>query len=158
MGFEAFTLLVESTANPNQILQILIGYGFKPKQNTARTVGENKYEFVNDAFILEAAIDPSSTGAARLVIEQALCNPTSAEKCITSVLFDVLSLGAYRGWFLTSSTPNLSFDSEKHSAATVIDLVLKESRALRAKWQAAFGNKTGPVRIADAYSFVGVIS
>jgi hypothetical protein len=156
MGFEAITIDIESSADPASAARLLDSLGFQ-KRGGKSASNATLLECVTPNFIIEAALKPKSSGISALRIELALCNPSEADPFFATVVDGALSLGAFRLWFMTSLQPGIHFDSSEHSPEEILRVLRQQLVGLRSKWQLAFGNKTGPVRIAEAYAFVGVI-
>jgi len=155
MGFEAISVGLELDSAYAETLSLLSSLGFAVAPSQDRDTV--RLEYINEQFIVEAAISHGTKGGVELRIEQALCNPPAADAFLVFVVDKLLSLGPFRLWFMTSLRPGIKFDSVASSKNEVAAVLYEQVSGLRSKWQSAFGNKTGAVRVAQAYSFIGLI-
>ncbi len=91
-----------------------------------------------------------------LSVRFALCNPDAVQRpFIEFVRWAIAQWQPSTVWLLTSrfrKTPLLPPDYDSFLTRDGC----ADIQALRESWQARFGGKRGPVRVADAYSFAGV--
>jgi hypothetical protein len=155
MGFEAFSIVFENNECPDTLEEFFHKRKFAHLRHESDKGRSTRFEYTTDKFIIEAWVTTQEARLQKTRIEFALCNGEGVDKCFERIIEEYLRSFPSEVWFLTSSTKGLSMGHDE--TANVLAAIQREIPLLRQAWTKAFGDKRGPVRIADAYRFVAVV-
>jgi hypothetical protein len=157
MGFEAFSIVLETDRSIETLEEFFAHRQFKKKGPKALGTSQprSEFEYQTQEFVIEASVNAKSSFVPQTRIEFALCSGDNADKFFVRLVTEYLELFPSEAWLLTSKTKGLSFG--RGDTTGVLEAIRRELPVLREAWTRAFGDRRGPVRIADAYRFVGVV-
>lgn len=155
MGLEALTLLMDISATYAYTRQLLAEKRFSELETDSGSM-EKRFECNCEAFIVEAHLSCQEGFDPQLKLETALCNPADADLFLAEFAALIFSRCECRVYFMTASRLGLAFDTAVDAPEAVSQAVIREGAVLRSNWQAMFGPRVGKIRVADAYTFVGV--
>jgi hypothetical protein len=154
MGIEAFSILIETDARAEVLERFFERRQFILKECLPNNPHVAHFEYKTNEFIVEASVCSKPSLLPQVRIEFALCNGNGADRFVEQLAAGYLHSFPSEVWFLSASKDGRHF---LHSeAASVIAAIREELPVLRGLWIRLFGYKQGPVRISNAYQFVGI--